>query len=29
MAERIYQREASRAKPMRQYLRKRAITVDG
>ena len=27
MAERIYQREAGRAKPLRDYLRERGITV--
>jgi hypothetical protein len=29
IAERIYQREAGRAKPLREYLRERGITVDG
>jgi hypothetical protein len=29
IAERIYRREAGRAKPLRQYLRERGITVDG
>jgi hypothetical protein len=29
IAERIYQREAGRAKPLRDYLRERGITVDG
>jgi hypothetical protein len=29
VAERIYQREAGRAKPLREYLRERGITVNG
>jgi hypothetical protein len=29
IAERIYRREAGRAKPLREYLRERGITVDG
>lgn len=29
IAERIYLREAGRAKPLREYLRERGITVDG
>src|ERR1017187_4609240 len=29
MAERIYRREADRAKPLREYLRERGITVIG
>lgn len=29
VAERIYQREADRAKPLREYLRERGITLDG
>lgn len=29
IAERIYRREAGRAKPLREYLRERCITVDG
>jgi len=29
VAERIYRREAGRAKPLREYLRERGITVDG
>jgi hypothetical protein len=28
IAERIYKREAGRAKPLREYLRERGITVD-
>ena len=29
IAERIYQRETGRTKPLREYLRERGITVDG
>ena len=29
IAERIYRREAGRAKPLPEYLRERGITVDG
>jgi hypothetical protein len=29
VAERIYQREAGRAKPLREYLREHGLTVDG
>ncbi len=29
VAERIYRREAGRAKPLREYLRERGVTVDG